>query len=153
MGHSIRLAEPDDAAACARLLHDFNTEYEDYTPGVERLEPRIRELIEAGELTVLLAGDGPDGFVQLRFRPSVWNESLDAYLEELYVLPALRGGGIGRRLLVAAMEEAASRGAKHLDLCTSDDDVAARALYEGCGFTNREGAPDGPVMFYYERDL
>ena len=153
MAHSIRLAEPDDAPACARLLHDFNTEYEDYTPGVERLEPRIRELIEAGELTVLLAGDGPDGFAQLRFRPSVWSESLDTYLEELYVVPALRGGGIGRALLEAAMSEAVSRGAKHLDLCTSDDDVAARALYESCGFTNREGAPDGPVMFYYERDL
>ena len=153
MAKAIRIAEPGDAAACARLLHDFNTEYEDFTPGVEQLTPRIRELIEAGELTILLAGDGPDGFAQLRLRPTVWNESLDAYLEELYVKPPLRGGGIGRALLEAAMSEAVSRGAKHLDLCTSDDDVAARALYESCGFTNREGAPDGPVMFYYERDL
>ncbi len=153
MAVSIRLAEPSDAAACARLLHDFNTEYEEYTPGVEWLEPRIRKLIEAGELTVLLAGDGPDGFAQLRFRPTVWNESLDAHLEELYVRPPLRGAGIGRALLEAAMREAGARGAKHLDLCTSDDDVAARGLYESCGFTNREGAPDGPVMFYYERDL
>jgi GNAT superfamily N-acetyltransferase len=153
MAISIRVAESGDAAACARLLHDFNTEYEDFTPGVEKLEPRIRELIEAGELTVLLAGDGPDGLAQLRFRPSVWNESFDACLEELYVVPPLRGGGVGRALLEAAMREAVSLGAKHLDLTTSHDDVAARGLYERCGFTNREGAPDGPVMFYYERDL
>ena len=32
-------------------------------------------------------------------------------------------------------------------------DVAARALYESCGFTNREGGPGGPVMYVYERDV
>ena len=35
----------------------------------------------------------------------------------------------------------------------SEDDTAARALYESAGFTNREGRPDGPVMLFYERDL
>lgn len=53
----------------------------------------------------------------------------------------------------AALEEARARGADHIDLGTSDDDVAARALYEKLGFTNREGKPDGPVMYYYEREL
>jgi ribosomal protein S18 acetylase RimI-like enzyme len=51
------------------------------------------------------------------------------------------------------MEHAKERGAAHIDLGTSEADVAARALYESAGFTNREGRPDGPVMLYYERDL
>jgi len=51
------------------------------------------------------------------------------------------------------MEAARQRGATHMDLGTSEDDVAARGLYESAGFTNREGTPDGPVMFVYERDL
>jgi ribosomal protein S18 acetylase RimI-like enzyme len=51
------------------------------------------------------------------------------------------------------MEHARERGARHIDLNTSEDDVAARALYERMGFTNPEGAPDGPPMLYYERDL
>jgi hypothetical protein len=34
-----------------------------------------------------------------------------------------------------------------------DNDTAARALYESAGFSNREGKPDGPVMFFYEREL
>jgi hypothetical protein len=29
--------------------------------------------------------------------------------------------------------------------------VAARALYESAGFTNRERGPQGPRMLYYER--
>jgi ribosomal protein S18 acetylase RimI-like enzyme len=40
-----------------------------------------------------------------------------------------------------------------MDLGTSEDDVAARALYESAGFTNRERPPDGPVMYVYERSL
>jgi hypothetical protein len=40
-----------------------------------------------------------------------------------------------------------------MELGTSEDDKAARALYESAGFTNREGNPDGPVMLFYEREL
>ena len=110
-------------------------------------------LIETGEVTVLLGGDGPDGFAQLRFRPSLYTGALDAYLEELYVVPERRGEGLGRALLDAAMQYSRDRGAEHIDLGTSEDDVAARALYESAGFTNRERSSDGPQMLYYERDL
>ena len=79
--------------------------------------------------------------------------ALDAYLEELYVAPAKRGQGLGRALLEAAMETARERGSTRMELGTSEDDVAARALYESAGFSDREGKPDGPVMFFYERDL
>jgi ribosomal protein S18 acetylase RimI-like enzyme len=56
-------------------------------------------------------------------------------------------------LLEAAMDLARARGAARIDLNTSVSDVAARALYESAGFTNREGGPEGPTMLYYERDL
>ena len=48
---------------------------------------------------------------------------------------------------------ARERGAARIDLNTSVVDVAARALYESAGFTNREGGPKGPRMLYYKRDL
>lgn len=153
MSAGIRVAEPGDAADVARLLHDFNTEYEDVTPGVEVLTENARRMIENDEMTVLLAGEGPDAIAELRFRTSVWSDGLHAYLEELYVAPQLRGQGIGRSLLNASMDLARERGASSMDLGTSDDDVAARALYESAGFTYREGRPDGPVMYFYEREL
>jgi ribosomal protein S18 acetylase RimI-like enzyme len=149
----IRRATPDDAPDVARLLHDFNTEYDDFTPGIEVLTRNVREMLAAGEMIVLLAGDGPDGFAELRFRKSVWTAKLDCYLEELYVVPALRGQGIGRAILREAMDVARADGATFIELGTSEDDEAARALYESEGFTNREGSPDGPVMFFYEREL
>ncbi|HEX6229256.1 MAG TPA: GNAT family N-acetyltransferase [Solirubrobacterales bacterium] len=151
--HSVRQAGPDDAPDVARLLHDFNTEFSEPTPEVAVLSERARALLGNGEMTVLLAGNGPDGLAQLRFRPSVWTGALDAYIEELYVVPDLRGRGIGRALLEAAMETARLRGATHIDLTTGETDTEARRLYESAGFTNREGSPDGPPMLYYEREL
>jgi ribosomal protein S18 acetylase RimI-like enzyme len=51
------------------------------------------------------------------------------------------------------MDAAREGGAVRIDLGTSVDDTAAIALYESCGFTNREREPDGPQMLFYERDL
>jgi ribosomal protein S18 acetylase RimI-like enzyme len=53
----------------------------------------------------------------------------------------------------AAIELARAEGAVWMDLGTSEDDVAARALYESLGFVNREGGADGPISYFYERDL
>jgi ribosomal protein S18 acetylase RimI-like enzyme len=92
------------------------------------------------------------GLAVLRVRPAIWSAGLEAYLAELYVRPSHRGGGLGRALLEAAMEQARARGADRIELGTTEDDVVARHLYERCGFIRTEGA-GGPLMFVYERDL
>jgi ribosomal protein S18 acetylase RimI-like enzyme len=150
---AVRRATPGDAPQVARLLHEFQAEYDEPSPGVEMLEERYGELIRNKEMIVLLVGDGPDGFVQLRFRPWVYSAGLHSYLEELYVVPDLRGNGLGRALLEAAMDTARGEGAEQMELGTSESDTAARKLYESAGFVNREGGPDGPVMLFYEREL
>jgi ribosomal protein S18 acetylase RimI-like enzyme len=152
-GTTVRRAELADADAVGRLLHDFNTEYDDITPGPDALAERIRELIASGETIVLLAGGGPEGLAVLRFRPALWTSGLECYLAELYVVPNRRGQGLGRALMETALAVAREEGADSMDLGTGDDDVAARALYESLGFSNREGKPDGPVNYFYERDL
>jgi ribosomal protein S18 acetylase RimI-like enzyme len=89
----------------------------------------------------------------LRFRPALYTDALDCYLEELYVVPDRRGHGLGRALLETAMRVAREEGAAHMNLGTGEDDVAARGLYESLGFSNREGKPDGPINYFYEREL
>jgi hypothetical protein len=56
---AVREAEVADADAIGRLLHDFNTEYDEPTPGPRAMARRVSELLEAGEITVLLAGPSP----------------------------------------------------------------------------------------------
>jgi ribosomal protein S18 acetylase RimI-like enzyme len=149
----VRQAAVEDAPAIARLLDDFNREYDEPTPGVEALAATCRRLLEEGEITVLLAGTGPDGFALLRFRPALWSEGLEAYLQELYVVPSLRGQGIGRALMEQVIALARERGADGVDLNTGETDTAARALYESMGFTNKEGGPEGPPMLFYELEF
>jgi ribosomal protein S18 acetylase RimI-like enzyme len=145
----IRRASPDDADLIGELLHDFNTEFEEPTPSAAELATRIRELLPR-DTEVLLAGDV--GLVLLRFQPSLWSRNDEAYLAELYVRPAARGAGIGRALLLAALDVARQRGADYIHLGTTEDDVAARHLYERMGFRRTEG-DGGPLMFVYEREL
>jgi ribosomal protein S18 acetylase RimI-like enzyme len=149
----IRRADAADAEAVGRLLHDFNKEFDDPTPGPHTLADRVRQLLAAGDTTIVLGGRGPDGVAVLRFRQAIWAEALECYLAELYVVPDRRRRGLGRALLEAAIEIARERGATYMDLGTSEDDVAARALYESLGFSNRESRPDGPVNYFYEREL
>jgi ribosomal protein S18 acetylase RimI-like enzyme len=151
--HNIRSAEMADAGAIGQLLHDFNSEFDEPTPGPSALADRIRQLLDGGDTKVLLGGSGPDGLAVLRFRPAIWTDALECYLAELYVAPEQRGRGIGRALMEAAIALARAEGATYMDLGTSEDDVAARALYESLGFSNREGWPDGPINYFYEREL
>ena len=150
---AVRRATPADAPDIGRLLDDFNREYDDPTPGPERLADRITTLLAGGDTAVLLGGSGPDGLAVLRFRPAIWAEALECYLAELYVAPGRRGHGLGRALMDAAIELAREAGAAWMDLGTSEADVVARALYESLGFSNREGKPDGPINYFFGREL
>jgi ribosomal protein S18 acetylase RimI-like enzyme len=149
----VGMASVADVAAVGRLLHDFNREFDEPTPSPQALADRVRQLLLGGDTTVLLAGTGPDGLAVLRFRPAIWTDAPECYLAELYVVPERRGQGLGRALMEAAIGVARARGAAWMDLGTSEDDVAARALYESLGFDNRGGRPDGPVNYFYERAL
>ena len=154
MSAPVRLAGEADAPAIGRLLHDFNREFDEpITPEPVWLARRIVRLMRIGDTDVLLVGDGPEGLAVLRYQASVWTEGLECYLAELYVVPSQRGHGLGRALMEAALDRARTRGADYMLLGTSEDDTVARALYERLGFTNRERGPDGPVMFFYEREL
>jgi ribosomal protein S18 acetylase RimI-like enzyme len=150
---SVRRADDADADAIGRLLHDFNTEFEEITPGPAALAERVRDLLAAEDFVVLLGGSEPRGLAVLRFRPSIWTPGLECYIAELYVQPEHRRQGLGLALMNAALEAACAQGADYIEVATSEDDIGARALYERLGFVNRERGPDGPVMLVYEREL
>ncbi len=147
----------DDAgvAAAARLLHDFNVEYDEPAPPPDELAVRLAELVAAGHVTVLLArahDHDAVGVAVMRVQPSVWSRAHEAYLAELYVVPARRGQGHGRELITEAVRVARERGADYAFVVTSEDDRQAQRLYEAAGFRRTEGE-GGPLMLTYERDL
>lgn len=148
-----RLAGPDDAATVARMLHDFNVEFDTSTPGVEFLTSRCRELLAAEEMTVVLGGEPPLGLGVLFFRPSLWSDGQEVYLAELYVVPDRRDEGIGGAIMATAMALSSERGATDMQIGVDEHDVDTRRFYERLGFRNHD--PDDPSarMFFYEREL
>ena len=152
-GRATRVATNEDADVIGRLLHAFNVEFDEPTPSPDSLAERVRQLMGSGDTTVVLGGDGPDGLAVLRFRPALWSAGLECYVAELYVVPELRGRGLGRAIMDVAIEVARGRGADTMDLGTDEFDTVAHHLYESLGFSNRTGGPEGELMFVYEREL
>ena len=69
---------------------------------------------------------------------SSWRGELGAYLQDIYVDDALRGTGLGRRLLAETARRSRADGATHLRLSVASDNEAAREFYEHLGFTYRD---------------
>ena len=145
----------DGLAEAAQLLHDFNVEYDEPSPPPDQIAGRLKELLEQGQVVVLVARaeeGAPVGVGVMRVQPSLWSQAQEAYLAELYVVPNRRGQGFGRELITEAVRLAREQGADYAFLITSEEDRLAQRLYEAAGFRKTEGE-DGPLMLAYERDL
>ena len=76
-------ATPARAAAVARLLHDFNSEFETPVPSVADLAQRFARLLRRDDVVVVLALDpDPVGFALLTFRPTPYSDGPLAQLED-----------------------------------------------------------------------
>ncbi len=78
---------------------------------------------------------GIGGYVKLREPHGPATRAHVYEIGGLAVTPGLQGAGVGRRLVEAAVEESRRRGARKLSLRVLGDNVAARHLYEICGFS------------------
>ena len=150
----VRPATAADAPLLARMLHDFNTEFGDPTPGTEVLARRVATYVEDGRKQFLLGGHAEEiGFAQVSFNPSIWSDEPVGLLEELYVVPDRRGEGVGRELMEAVLSLARERGAAGMEVITGESDEAARALYESVGFRNGIEGEERSRSLFYEVDL
>jgi ribosomal protein S18 acetylase RimI-like enzyme len=85
---------------------------------------------------ILVAGDGVRviGVAALAFTWTLEHGGQAAWLDELYVEPAARDRGLGRRLLDAALAHAHESGARAVDLEIDVDHARVASLYRRAGF-------------------
>lgn len=123
-----------------RLLEEW---LRDGEPVPEPFAEDLRRLVEAGDVEVLAArvGGRTVGVLLLAFRPNVSSGAPFASVEDLYVVPAERGNGVGRTLLRAAHDRCVDRGISYLE-AQVEEGVAAR-FYEASGY---EPEPDVRVL-------
>ncbi|HEX3317317.1 MAG TPA: GNAT family N-acetyltransferase [Solirubrobacteraceae bacterium] len=132
------VADVDEAAPVARLLVAFRDWYGRDWPSDNAFLASVERLMEDTRTEYLLGAPDDDsppaGVLQLRFRFSVWTAADDCWLEDLFVLEAARGAGIGSALIELALQRARARGCRRIELDTNEANPAI-ALYERFGFS------------------
>ncbi|GAB4524064.1 MAG: N-acetyltransferase [Amphiplicatus sp.] len=137
---AVRRAEsPADFRALTAMLREYAEEL-----GVDLcFQNFAAELADPAAVyeAALIAGaaDAPAGCVALK--------RLDARrceMKRLYVRPAFRGTGLGRRLAEAIVAEARAKGCAEIVLDTLERLKPAVAMYESMGFTRAPAYYDNP---------
>jgi ribosomal protein S18 acetylase RimI-like enzyme len=150
----IWLADEKDVDAVTTLIAAFRDWWGKDRPAYDEIREPVGALIGDPATDFLLAapGDGERaaGVCQLRYRLSVWTGADDCWLEDLFVEDGVRGAGLGRALVNAALERAAARGCRRMELDVNESNTKAIAFYESLGFTT-EPKPPGRTLFVSRR--
>jgi len=138
-----------DAATLASLLADFNREFEAPTPPLSALVDRFERILgESAVVAILAEAEDPVGFALITLRPTPYHDGPLAQLDELYVVPKLRGSGIGTRILDLAISTLRSRDVHEMHINVDEIDDGARRFYERHGFVNIEPGADYRMLCY-----
>jgi GNAT superfamily N-acetyltransferase len=133
---TITQATIDDVDAIAPLFDAYRVFYHQITD-LRGSAAFVRARLDAEESVIFLARDR-DGnvvcFVQLY--PSFSSVRMQRIwiLNDLFVTPSARGGGVARHLMERAKQFAVATGAASLMLSTARDNHTAQRLYVSCGY-------------------
>jgi ribosomal protein S18 acetylase RimI-like enzyme len=154
MAPRIWLASEEDVDAVTSLIAAFRDWWGKDRPSYDEIREPAGALLCDPATDFLLASHGGEdravGVCQLRYRLSVWTGADDCWLEDLFVESDARGSGLGRALVTAALERAAERGCKRIELDVNESNAAAIAFYESLGFVT-EPKPPGRTLFLARR--
>jgi GNAT superfamily N-acetyltransferase len=137
----IRKATKSDLPAIRRLLAELISAMDDTECIDIRIPLRTWEhlLKDARSHFLVAVMEGtPVGFIHFTVRQTVLHRSPSAMIDELVVAKEYRGKGIGKRLVLAALEKCKQLGCCEVEVSTEKTNVKARRFYKKCGFDKTE---------------
>jgi ribosomal protein S18 acetylase RimI-like enzyme len=135
---SLRRAARADAPRLLGMMADFNGGEQIDLP-VAVLAPALDRLLasdDLGRVWLVEAAGEIAGYAVLTFGYDLEFAGRDAFLTELYLCPAARGRGLGRQVLGAIEQAAATLGIKAIHLMVRPENSAAVALYLAAGYAS-----------------
>lgn len=97
----------------------------------------------------ILSGTPAVSVALLTLRPNVWYPGPVALLDELCVVPSLRGRGIGSQVVDRLLTEAGERSVSLAEINVDEGDVAARRFYARHGFAVTEPGSAERSLYYF----
>jgi ribosomal protein S18 acetylase RimI-like enzyme len=137
----IRKAKKSDLPAIKKLLAELTDAMDDTECVDMRVAPKAWEhLLEDARSHFLVAtAQGiPVGLIHFTIRQTVLHRSPSAMIDELVVTKEYRGRGIGRQLVLAAIERSRQLGCCEVEVSTEQTNLRARKFYRKCGFDKTE---------------
>lgn len=131
---TVRPLEAADQAAWRDLWAGYITFYEADVPEAvsaltwERLFDPAEPL--HGAVATLEGDPTPIGLVHWLTHRSTWSATTYAYLEDLFVSPTVRGGGVGRALIEHVYDWARGQNCTQVYWLTHQTNTTAMALYD-----------------------
>ncbi len=129
----IRPLVPTDRAQWQPLWEGYLAFYK-ANVAVEVSDTTFARLTGGGEpMGGFIAMDGGEavGIVHWITHRSCWTIADYCYLQDLFVAPGRRGGGIGRKLIETVYDEARARGCSRVYWLTHETNAEAMRLYDG----------------------
>lgn len=130
--HKATRATPELVAAMTALLPQLSSS----APPPSAAE--LQAIIDSPSTVLFVATDGDAIVGSLTLALFRIPTGLRAWIEDVVVDDAARGKGVGAKLNVAAIEEAATRGCRTVDLTSRPSREAANRLYQRLGFKARQ---------------
>jgi GNAT superfamily N-acetyltransferase len=140
-GIVIREAKKSDLSAIRRLLAEListmdDTECIDMRIALKTWEHLLKDA--RSHLLVATARTIPVGLIHFTIRQTVLHRSPSAMIDELVVTKQYQGKGIGKQLVLAAIERCRQLGCCEVEVSTERTNVKARKFYRKCGFDKTE---------------
>ncbi|MFW6105231.1 MAG: GNAT family N-acetyltransferase [Chloroflexota bacterium] len=133
----IRGATKADLQAIEKLLEDL-TNAMDNTQGIDigiAIKTCERLLKDASSHILVAAIEGtPVGFINFTVRQTILHGSPSALIDELVVTEEYQGKGVGKQLVLAALEKCKQLGCCEVEVSTEKTNLKARKFYKKYGF-------------------
>lgn len=136
----LRLAEPADLDLLQPLVRSYHA-FENIPSSAAERTAALRRLLAdpaLGGIWLIYADGAPAGYIALCRGFSIEFNGFDAFVDEFYLIPELRGQGIGGEVLRAVKQQARQMDINALHLEVAADNRRARKLYAAAGFEARE---------------
>ncbi|HEV7682678.1 MAG TPA: GNAT family N-acetyltransferase [Pyrinomonadaceae bacterium] len=129
-------ATKKDVPLLLRLIRD-HAEYERALDRLSVTEDRLNALLfgvqPGAAVLIAYVGEEPAGFAMYYFSCSSYTGLPNLYLEDIFVTPAQRGSGVGKKLLAALTLRASERGCGRMEWCVLSWNEPAVGFYEKLG--------------------